>query len=642
MARKKTILVSFVKLVGYNIIFKMSRPALRSIQNVDWNGGRNDSAAPKRRQTITNSRSKTRHSQTSKPRNSLAPNSNNARNSLAPSGGNNTRNSLAPSSRHSLAPNSSAASRQSLSMRRQSSMGVKPNDAKKQMDTNIRKIIQYLSENNYPGHVSLKMLQQPTIKDFHDITIFLFREIDAGFEWSNAPEEEIPKFFKQIHCPYTLNRSSLRAVSSIATWPTVLQALGWLVDCLNYQKLEQEMKVQSEDDFHQKLFFDFLSLTYQQFLQGKNTYEELEAELAEFFKQRNEKVKESISDINHENEKLLTEIQKLKAENEQLPVMKDKLTDLSADARKFKTMVDNWENHKQQLVERNEMLSSKLSEANEQREEVQNEQQAVLAKLDKQEMKSEDVQRLYSDRQQLQQELQLVMKHHQSLQTQSSELEQQLQTLFETVQPSIRQYNQLATNMKLIPSTAKYANGYNFEINLRPRNLHDETFHIEIKKDIKLNIMKLREIFKHKMIEYDEKRIQLQHIQEQEIEKLQEKKEEAEEFHREMEELTNQAEVKKQHTIEEFQKLQTDVNKLREKSQQLEKTSQEELADAIQNYQRVAKQHEKAQNEMLAHRDNQVAKYHETCTKIVEHKEYLKGRLERMFNTVKRDLYCLE
>lgn len=614
----------------------MSRNPLRSIQNKpgEWKQrSTNDIPSAKRRQTISNSGKP----KSNAPRASYAPN---PRTSLAP-------NAVAASSRTSLAPNiaprASLAPNSSLSMRRQSSIGGrfqgKGNDAKKQSDANIRKIIEFLSSRKYPSTVTFKMLSQPTVKDFQDITIFLIRVIDPGYEWKSAPEDEIPKFFKQIHCPFSLNKSSLRSVGSIATWPSVLQALGWLVDLLNYSLVEQETRFQSEDDLHQKLFFDFLTVTYQQFLQGKSEYDELENELSDFFSERNEQVRESIADIQEENEQLLAEIQKLQKEKQKIPQIKKDLAHLDSDSRNLKLKVKEWEVHEAQIRERNSVLSEKLSEANEALENAQTEQQLVLAKLDKQEMKSEDVQRLYAERSGLQQELQLVMKHHQSLQAQSTELEKQLQILFENVQPLLRNYNQSATNLKLIPSTAKYADGFQFEINVRPRDLHDDSYTIEIKKDVKLNIMKLRENFKVKLAEYDEKRIQLQHMVEQESEKLIDKQEEAAENQTQLEEALLVVENLKQQVVDEYQTFQNKVSTMREKYKQLERTSQEELADSVQLYQTLEKQFSREQKALQDIKDAQIAKYHDTCTAIMNHKEYMKQRLDLMSHNIKRELF---
>ena len=602
-----------------------SRNPLRPVQNkpADWKKRQSEAPGAKRRQTTTNARA------------SLAP-----RASLALPQQSSSRVSLA------MAPSGLPSSRASLSLKRQSSIGGRHGPSKgvdrKIIELHIRKIIEFLSLRNYPNCVSFKMLSQPSSKDFIDITLFLIREVDPTYEFKGHADDEIPKFFRTIRCPHTIKRSLLRAVGTIASWPPVLQALAWLVDLLNYQAAEQAMRLQSEDDLHQKLFFDFLSLAYQQFLQeGKETYEELEADLSQIFAQRNSKVQHSIDDIERENQALLAEIEKLEAEKRQVPVVKQKLGELQQECHKYQGMVREWQSHKDQIQERNDMLATKLNEVNEQLESVQQEQAQVLAKLEHQEMKSDDVQRLFSDRTQLQQELQLAMKHHKSLQTQSTDLEQELSAQFEEVLPTLKQYSTIATAMKLIPATAKYAQGFSFEVSLRPRDLHDEAFTVEIKKDIKLNIMKLRETFKHKLMEHDERRIQLQHQFEQESERFQDKSEEAVHAKRQLEETLRRAESSKQQLMEDYQELQSQVSDLRERCQRLEKTSQEELADAVQHHQSLAAHLAQEQEEMQKAKDAQIARYHETCTVIMTHKEFLKEHLEQRYHSIKRDLYCL-
>ena len=45
-------------------------------------------------------------------------------------------------------------------------------------------------------------------------------------------EEEVPKILKSLGYPFTLSKSAMFAIGSLHTWPTILGALQWLVDCL--------------------------------------------------------------------------------------------------------------------------------------------------------------------------------------------------------------------------------------------------------------------------------------------------------------------------------------------------------------------------------------------------------------------------
>ena len=46
------------------------------------------------------------------------------------------------------------------------------------------------------------------------------------------PEEEIPKIFKELGYPFMISKTSMYALGSPHTWPTILAALVWMVDLI--------------------------------------------------------------------------------------------------------------------------------------------------------------------------------------------------------------------------------------------------------------------------------------------------------------------------------------------------------------------------------------------------------------------------
>ena len=576
------------------------------------------------------------------------------------------RSSLAPSQieniRRQSMVRSSLAPDQIENMRRQSSIGAnmfqngrvaptgqqarskdpRPIEDKKYIELTIRKIIDYLTNNSYPHHISPKILSQPTSKDFCDVTYFLIQCVDPTYEFKLSPEEEIPKFFKQLRYPFALNKSSLKSVGSKATWPQVLVALGWLVELLNYSEIAQQNRYQLEEDMHEALFFDFLGLAYEQFLQGKNSpYGELESKLSVLFADKNEVVKNQTTEIAKENELLRQQILQLENEKKNYQQIELDILALQSDSQKFQTMVEQWQNHLEALQQRALNYNKILEEEQKKLEQAQSEQQQIIQQLDKQEMKSEDVQKFYTERTQYQKELELIIGNHQTARDQSLELEEQLQNLYNEIQPSIRLYNQLATELKLIPATGKYAFGFQFyEIQLQIQDLHDDegTNAMELNKEIRLNLLKLREHFKQKVNESDEKRIQLQHQIEQEAEKVEDKTEELKQTQRKSDELANKIAVEKQQMTEEFEDYLRITQQWKEKTARLEHSSQEGLNKSVACQQLAVKKFEEFEKTSLQARQLFTSEYQKLLTLIMNHKTYLKTRLEKVAENVKHDL----
>lgn len=51
-----------------------------------------------------------------------------------------------------------------------------------------------------------------------------------------APPPQVPQLYKRLKYPFQISKSNLSAVGSPHTWPSLLAALTWLVELLNYQE----------------------------------------------------------------------------------------------------------------------------------------------------------------------------------------------------------------------------------------------------------------------------------------------------------------------------------------------------------------------------------------------------------------------
>lgn len=47
-------------------------------------------------------------------------------------------------------------------------------------------------------------------------------------------EDDVPAFFKRLRYPFQISKSSLFAVGSPHTWPTLLASLVWITELLSY------------------------------------------------------------------------------------------------------------------------------------------------------------------------------------------------------------------------------------------------------------------------------------------------------------------------------------------------------------------------------------------------------------------------
>lgn len=96
----------------------------------------------------------------------------------------------------------------------------------------IRKLIAFLSEHNYPKSYTPRALQTPTSKEFLYIFNFLLEILDQQLMIDGMNiVEEVPRTLKLLGYPFTISKNHLLNVGSPHSWPILLGALSFLVDC---------------------------------------------------------------------------------------------------------------------------------------------------------------------------------------------------------------------------------------------------------------------------------------------------------------------------------------------------------------------------------------------------------------------------
>jgi kinetochore protein NDC80 len=58
----------------------------------------------------------------------------------------------------------------------------------------------------------------------------VFTKVDSNFQFGKDFEEEVKLYLKTLGYPFAISKSSLYAVGSPHTWPSLLAALVWLIE----------------------------------------------------------------------------------------------------------------------------------------------------------------------------------------------------------------------------------------------------------------------------------------------------------------------------------------------------------------------------------------------------------------------------
>lgn len=303
------------------------------------------------------------------------------------------------------------------------------------MQACVRNLICYLSEHHFDQAVSQKTLNNPSAKDFQAIFTFLVRQLDPHFQWSGKFEDEVPQLLKRLRYPFTVSKSALYAVGSPHTWPTLLGCLTWMVELLVYDsetKLVRDREIEAimreagmlgSDDLEnvplcddesviasqavadERLFFDYLSATYEAFLAGADEFDAFDNELDAAFENRIKSIQLAVEKLETKMASSQRQLDHLKASADSghasLASLAQKREDYISDLDKFHKLIAQLESHKAMLdakhQERQAELEQKKDELTRLSQDVEHLKQVVAS----QEMNAIDVEQIARKRREL-------------------------------------------------------------------------------------------------------------------------------------------------------------------------------------------------------------------------------------------------
>ncbi|VFV20092.1 kinetochore protein ndc80 homolog [Lynx pardinus] len=348
----------------------------------------------------------------------------------------------------------------------------------------IRQLCEFLTENGYAYSVSMKSLQAPSVKDFLKIFTFLYGFLCPSYELPDTKfEEEVPRIFKDLGYPFALSKSSMYTVGAPHTWPHIVAALVWLIDCI---KLHTAMKESSPlfDDgqpwgeetedgiMHNKLFLDYTIKCYESFMTGADSFEEMNTELQSKLKDLFNVDASKLESLAAKNKALNEQIARLEQEREKEPNRLESLrklkTSLQADVQKYQAYMSNLESHSAILDQKLNGLDEEISRVELEYETMKQENTRLQNIVDNQKYSVADIERINHERNELQQTINKLTKDLEAEQQQLWNEELKYARGKEAIETQLSEYHKLARKLKLIPKGAENSKGYDFEIKFNP------------------------------------------------------------------------------------------------------------------------------------------------------------------------------
>jgi kinetochore protein NDC80 len=335
------------------------------------------------------------------------------------------------------------------------------------MNASIRTLLNFLQEHNYPDHqISQKTLTRPSVKDFHNIIGFLFKQLDPNFAFKDKFEDDVVSMFKHLGYPTAISKSNISAVGSPHAWPSIMAAMMWLVELLNYDEICTANPVTDDaEDLSDKAFYSYLAESYGLFLQGDDEQHSLlENEFRESLDRKNRVVTEQTEQLEMQNEKLRREIAALEDRRAELPELEEKKLALISDLGKFATLIDQLQNHKVQLHQKTQDREAELERLSVSYMAVSEEISALTQRVHSQELSAQDVEKLVAERERLEGQQQHASENRQAIQHKVWESEIKLRDNVQALEDSAKAYNSIAEELKLVPVTARNARGKNLSM----------------------------------------------------------------------------------------------------------------------------------------------------------------------------------
>ncbi|NXH12805.1 NDC80 protein, partial [Bucco capensis] len=470
----------------------------------------------------------------------------------------------------------------------------------------IRQLCEFLTESGYAHNVSMKSLQSPSVKDFLKIFTFVYGFLCPSYELPDSKfEEEIPRVFKELGYPFALSKSSMYTVGAPHTWPQIVAALVWLIDCV---KLFSAMRdnapafdegqgwaAESEDGIiHSKLFMDYSVKCYDLFMKGGDSFEELDAEVQSKLKDLFNIDEFQIEGLAADNKRLHEEIARLEKEKESEPdrrvTLRNLKSSLQVDVQKFQAYLANLESHVAILDQKLEGVNEEVEAAELEVEAMKQENARLQHIFDNQKYSVADIERINHERSELQQTINKLTKEVEAEEHQLWNEELKYARNKEAIEIQLAEYHKLARKLKLIPASAENSKGHDFTIQFNPED--GPGCLAKYRTQIKGPLMEIIEQTEEEIREATQKKMALEETLEQLTSMVLDKKNSVKMLKEEAEKLDELYHQKLKEAEEEEQKCASELELLEKHKQLLESGINEGLSEATAELHELQRQYQ--------------------------------------------------
>lgn len=194
---------------------------------------------------------------------------------------------------------------------------------------------------------------------------------------------------------------------------------------------------------------------YRRFLMGEDSFPDLDEELAHSFKEKNRVELDQVDQLEKENRELREQIEAMKLAPDRVEALEKKKNEHLQDLAKFENYIQSLEGYEKDLKQ---MADSKKHELETRRQDIEHftkEKEELEERVSNQELSAIDVDRMNMEKKKLQEDLEQLGKQKDQVNEKIWNEEMNVSKKIEEVEAVIRTCNDLASELKLIPVTAR-------------------------------------------------------------------------------------------------------------------------------------------------------------------------------------------
>lgn len=339
------------------------------------------------------------------------------------------------------------------------------------MNIMVKRLSEFLIQYGYEGAVAPKILIRPSSKDFLTITTFLFKTIDPNCKLVGKFEEEVVNMFKFLGYPFVIAKSSISAVGSPHAWPSLLAALTWLIELIEYNNRSEDADKQANLDLDysssERGFYAYCGKAYGLFITGKDdAFLQLENQFVKSFDDKNVLINDQIEAVDKRNGAIAAEIEQIKNRSEHLPELVAKKKEFQSTLSQFTSLVNELGQVRKQIYDKVENRKAELESVMNGIASLEEKIHGMKVTIQNQDLSPEDVLNLVTERKRLEDANTAATETRQNLQRKIKEMESDLRVRVQALEDSVRVYHSYAEGLKLVPASARNARGQDLGIDI--------------------------------------------------------------------------------------------------------------------------------------------------------------------------------